>query len=591
MNAITLDLVQGSREWMEFRANSFGASEAPVMMGKSKYQTRTELLNLKYTGIVPDVDGNTQALFDKGHAAEIGGRTIAEKILGEPLSPVVMSKQIDGLPLSASLDGINFDGNIIFEHKFYSAALGEAVAAREIAEHYTIQMDQQLLISGAEKCLFMCSDGTDDNCRWMWYTTNAKKCDALVVNWMKFQTDLATHKPQEFIPAPKAEAIMALPAVVINVTGQLAVCNLSEVMPRFDAFLSGAKTTLVTDEDFANGEETAKFSRTTAKTLKLKAKEVVDQIASIGEAIRTMEVYAEKFDALGLKLEKLVKSEKESRKTQIVNTAMTEYSQHIQSLESETRPIQLNVLRPNFAEAIKGMKRLDKMHDAVDTALRDGKFAADQVAKDIRVKLAWCKETSAGFEFLFNDLAQIIAKPMEDFQLTVTTRINQHKIDEAAKLEQKREQIRQEEERKATAKAQAEAQVLIDKAAAEQQAELAAERAKIEAEARAKAQAEAVAQRAAIEADRVAQKPLDDLEEEMLAKQEAQISELKKCDVLADSLVSRISDSPTPRELISAIAAAFNVDNKKAVYWITTNFYKTMRDENGNRSIFDDVDE
>jgi hypothetical protein len=150
---------------------------------------------------------------------------------------------------------------------------------------------------------------------------------------------------------------------------------------------------------------------------------------------------------------------------------------------------------------------------------------------------------------------------------------------------------RAEEESKARAKAEAEAQAVIAKAAAEQQAALSAERAKMEAEARAKAQADSVAQRAAIEADRVAQKPLDDLEQEMLAKQEAQISELKKCDVLADSLVSRISDSPTPRELISAIAAAFNVDNKKAVYWITTNFYKTMRDENGNRSIFDDVDE
>lgn len=40
---ITLNLVQGTEEWKETRLQNFGASEAPAMMGDSKYMSRNEL--------------------------------------------------------------------------------------------------------------------------------------------------------------------------------------------------------------------------------------------------------------------------------------------------------------------------------------------------------------------------------------------------------------------------------------------------------------------------------------------------------------------------------------------------------------------
>ena len=45
---------QGSPEWHALRANYFTASEAPAMMGASKYQTRDDLLAMKKTGIVDE---------------------------------------------------------------------------------------------------------------------------------------------------------------------------------------------------------------------------------------------------------------------------------------------------------------------------------------------------------------------------------------------------------------------------------------------------------------------------------------------------------------------------------------------------------
>lgn len=62
------NVAQGSAEWHALRANYFTASEAPAMMGASKYQTRTELLTQKKTGFTPEVTPQQQCIFDLGHA-------------------------------------------------------------------------------------------------------------------------------------------------------------------------------------------------------------------------------------------------------------------------------------------------------------------------------------------------------------------------------------------------------------------------------------------------------------------------------------------------------------------------------------------
>ena len=64
------NVTQGSPEWHALRAQHFTASEAPAMMGASKYQSRSELLALKKTGIAPEVSDAQQRLFDRGHETE-----------------------------------------------------------------------------------------------------------------------------------------------------------------------------------------------------------------------------------------------------------------------------------------------------------------------------------------------------------------------------------------------------------------------------------------------------------------------------------------------------------------------------------------
>lgn len=164
----TLNLVQGSQEWLDVRLSHFTASEAPVMMGKSKYQKRDDLLQLKKTGVQKEVSDFTQRLFDRGHESEEMARPLAESIVGDELYSSTGSAEIYGQSLLASFDGITMDGTIIWEHKLWNEKLAQSMEDGKIEQHYLWQIAQQLLVSGADKCLFMTSDGTEDNQAWCW---------------------------------------------------------------------------------------------------------------------------------------------------------------------------------------------------------------------------------------------------------------------------------------------------------------------------------------------------------------------------------------------------------------------------------------
>ena len=92
-----------------------------------------------------------------------------------------LEKSIDSdLPLLASMDGLTLEGDIGFEHKLVSQSLIEQISANKLDAHYTVQMDQQMLVTGCKKILFMASDGTKENCHWMWYEAKPENFSRLI---------------------------------------------------------------------------------------------------------------------------------------------------------------------------------------------------------------------------------------------------------------------------------------------------------------------------------------------------------------------------------------------------------------------------
>ena len=449
----THNLQQGSADWHKFRYEHFGASETAAMLGISPYQSRDELLKLKKTGIAQDINSATQRIFDKGHETEALARPILEEILEEDLYPATYSLG----NLSASVDGITLDETIVFEHKQYSQKLFDLVSNDEVPEHYQAQCQQILLITGAEKVIFVCSDGTPDNYAMTYVFPDEFWFSNIKNGWEQFEKDLADYVPAEIIEPPKAEAVKSLPMVTVQVRGEISTCNLPDLIPIFDNFLANTpRSGFVTDTDFALAEGNGKEARAAAKGCVQSKEMAIKGMLSVSDVIDTLSQYEAKFNALGLALEKAVKAEKDARKASAKLEREKAYAKHIADLEKEISPVKLVVAEPDWIGAMKNQRLLESLYNKLDTELANGKIAADAIAAAIRQKLSWLKEAHPDYGFLFRDLQTIIYKDAEDFKLLANSRVTEHKADEAKKLEADREGIRQEEEAKAAEKARRE---------------------------------------------------------------------------------------------------------------------------------------
>ncbi|MDP4112889.1 MAG: endonuclease [Bacillota bacterium] len=455
-----INLIPGSPEWLKSRS----ASKAPVIMGASNYHTRNELLFQMFSGITKEIDGITQARFDNGHRTEALSREIVEEMIGEDLSPVSASDD-DGY-LTANFDGVTFPYRIGYEHKDWNEKLAASVSAGIVPDSHAWQLDQQILVGKLDYVIFVVSDGTKDNFASIEYRTAKERTDRLVAAWKQFDIDLANYQHVEEKAAPVADAIIALPSLAVQIKGEVTTSNLPVFVSAADKFLAGIKTVLETDQDFANAEANVKACKAAEDGIEQTKKAITAQAVSIDEVMRTMDLYKEKLANVRLKLDKLVKSEKEARKLAIISKAGNSFTDHVAALQDEI-PIQsvrvsLLIKNPNFAGAMKGLKKLSAMQDAVDTELANGKIEADAIAKDVRAKLAWCKDNAAGHSALFPDLQGLMYKPMEDFTLTISSRIKTFHEQEQAKLESERARIQQEEEAKARATVAAEAAAIAE---------------------------------------------------------------------------------------------------------------------------------
>lgn len=568
-----VNVIQGSDEWNAHRAGCFNASDAPAMLGISPHKTRTQLLEEYATGIVQEFDDVTLSRFADGHRFEALARPIAEEIVGEDLYPIIATEDY-GLSrlLSASSDGMTLAYDKNFEHKSLNNDLREVFDNElPLSELYTSQMEQQHMVFGCDETLFMASKFDDNDelleRRERTYKSDSAMRNRIIAGWKQFEIDLANYKPRAIAEKPNAEVTIDLPALFVHAKGEITTNNMAEFGNALKAKLEEVRSiVLLTDQDFSNAKAAAKQFRETAKAIMLTEKQMLAQTETIGEASLEMKAWVKDLNATALQLEKDVEREDLTKKRGMIYEAVVVYGEHIAALEAEISPIRISVPIPDFVGAIKGKSKYSNMQNAIDTALANGKIAADAQAKDYRAKLDWYKANTDGFVALFPDLATIITKPTDDFVLTVTSRIDKQKADDAAKLEAQRVAMQAEADRKAKEQAEAE----IAKAKAEQEAIHAAEIAKVQAEERAKAQSEAAAARAksAEEAKNKADIEAARIRAEEQAK--AQVEVKRAAAISAPAVKEAVCKSSTPTDdaIIQCVAAHFGVSYGTACDWI-----------------------
>ncbi|MBA6090063.1 YqaJ viral recombinase family protein [Pseudomonas monteilii] len=452
---------QGTPEWHALRSSYFTASEAPAMMGASKYQTRNDLLALKKTGIVPDVTPQQQAIFDRGHATEELARPLVEEMIGEELYPIVGTSG----NLLASMDGATMLGDTLFEHKLWNATLATAVLAGELEPHYYWQLEQQLLVSGAERVIFVCSDGTRDNFVHMEYRPVAGRREQLVAAWAQFEEDLGAFEVKE----AKIEVIGAapdqLPALRIEVTGMVTASNLDAFKSHALEVFSNINTELKTDQDFADAEKTVKWCVEVEDKLKAAKEHALSQTESIDALFKAIDDIAAEARRKRLELDKLVKSRKDSIRTEIVMDSAKALQDHIDQIDATLGGrIRMPKVHANFAEAIKGKRTIDSLNEAAGAELARAKIEASRIGDLIRLNIASLNELAANHKFLFHDAQDLVQKANDDLVALIKVRINEHEQAEQKKRDDA-ELARQQAEQQAAQQEQAQPQVQEQQAA------------------------------------------------------------------------------------------------------------------------------
>lgn len=150
---------QNSQEWREWRGRGLGASNAPTIMGVSPWCSPFELW-MEMTGIKSRPQPNEFAIraMARGNQLEAKARKLFEREQGAEY-PSVSASNDDFEYIRASFDGYNAERNEILEIKCPGKADHDKAKCGDIPEKYFPQLQQQFLVSGAEKGWYVSWDG------------------------------------------------------------------------------------------------------------------------------------------------------------------------------------------------------------------------------------------------------------------------------------------------------------------------------------------------------------------------------------------------------------------------------------------------
>lgn len=441
-----LNVTQGGPEWLAARTKYLCASDAPAMMGASKYATRTEFLRMKATGDAPEIDAFTQERFDRGHEAEAKARPIVEEMLGEELYPVTASDNAGRL--LASFDGITMAGEVGFEHKLWNEDLAAAIRTGKVPDSHYWQLEQQILIGGLERIIFVCSDGTKEKFVHTEYRAVPGRAAQLLAAWEQFEKDVVAYQHVDVLPPPAGREIKELPAISVELIGSVQSSNLVAYKTQALAFIQSINTDLQTDQDFADADKSIKFCSEAEAKLEAVKTQALAKTASIDELFRTLDHLREAMRSKRLELNKLVTTRKENIRAEILREGQAAITQHIADLNKRLSGLYLGTVPTDFAGAMRGKKTVASLRDAISTELAKAKIAANEIADRIGINLNVLREKAAEHQFLFADITQIVLKANDDFAALVAFRIGDHRQKEEARLTAERERIRGEEQAK-----------------------------------------------------------------------------------------------------------------------------------------------
>lgn len=169
-----VELVQGSDEWLKFRNNKIGASDAPIIMGKSPHTTPYQLWQIKM-GLLKVEDNDAMR---KGRELEPVARRKFIDLTGWEVFPAVaVHEEIEYM--SASFDGISPCGKIMLEIKVAGKQDHEMAMDGIVPPKYEDQLQQQLEVNKTAECVFYFSYKTDGSYKMLQIERDPKRIEEI----------------------------------------------------------------------------------------------------------------------------------------------------------------------------------------------------------------------------------------------------------------------------------------------------------------------------------------------------------------------------------------------------------------------------
>lgn len=149
-------LQQNTPDWLEMRKNRIGASDAPIIMGVSPYQTPYQLWESKL-GLR---DHEESYAMYRGKQLEEPARQAFIKMTGHIVLPAVVVHPERDWQM-ASLDGINFDETVIVEIKCLCRDKHELAKEGKVPREYYPQLQHQMSVCNLPMAYYFSFDGKD----------------------------------------------------------------------------------------------------------------------------------------------------------------------------------------------------------------------------------------------------------------------------------------------------------------------------------------------------------------------------------------------------------------------------------------------
>ncbi len=147
-----LNLKQGTPEWLEWRSQGIGASDAPTIMGENPWKSAGYLLEEK----CGRRKGNfTNAAMARGVRLEPEARKSYETKVGIQVTPACLQSARHEW-MRASVDGLAANGTSVVEIKCGESAYRKASTSRAVPDYYYGQLQHILAVTHLPSIDFYC---------------------------------------------------------------------------------------------------------------------------------------------------------------------------------------------------------------------------------------------------------------------------------------------------------------------------------------------------------------------------------------------------------------------------------------------------